>query len=292
MARQGSSHLVGGNLVKLTGNAAGTSWSAPTTIIDTAKDIRDVEVTTLSNGKVICSYTERTAGSEDFVPKVIISTDSGATWGSPITITHGFTGFGFITAKIVELPGGNLLAPIYGIDSGGVNGTDDYCRLSRSTDGGASWSAYSTIVAHGTSGKAWNEPNVVRRASGELVCTIRCEDGPNVYLARSNDSGATWGAPALAVAGGGRPSLHETPDANLALMHRASETGLAYAHWSFDGGTTWPFAVHLGGFTPFVYGSWVDLANGQLGALWAIEEFADNDTDADLHFTAFDYDAV
>lgn len=288
VARVGTNHLVGGNLVKFTGNATGSSWSAPTTIIDTAKDIRDTEVMTLASGDLICTYTERSEGLEDFVPKCMISTDDGATWGSPITITNGFTGYAFITAKIVELAGGDLLAPIYGINTGGVNGTDDYCRVSRSTDGGATWSNLATIVATGTNSEAWTEPQIALKASGDLVCMIRCEDGPNTYMSTSTDDGATWSAPVLVFPGGGRPSVMETADGALVVMNRAAGSGAPRARWSFDDGVTWSGAFAFGSPWAFVYGSWVTLLSGDLGALWSHED-GPTDMDANLMFDTFEY---
>lgn len=290
VVRSGTSHFLNGNLVKYTGNSTGSSWSGPTTVIDNSNDLRDVELVKLANDDLLCTYTERSniETAEDFVPKVIKSTDDGATWGSPVTITHGFTGWGFITSKIVELtPGGDLLAPIYGLDSGGVSGSTDYCRLSKSTDGGATWSAFSTIVASGTSSKAWSEPQVALRSNGDLVCAIRRDSGADTYLSTSTDDGATWSAPALIHDGGGRPSIIETPDDALMLVARTD----AYptdpiVRWSFDDGATWA-SFNLGAIWPFVYGSWIVLASGNVGLVWCVED--NSDFTADMYFDSFEY---
>lgn len=292
-SRQGTDHLAGGDLVKFTANAAGSSWSGPSDLIDTAKDIRDVECATLSDGRVVISYTERTAGLEDFVTKVMFSTDATATsWDSPVTVTNGFTGFSFATAKMVEDENGYLYLPMYGIDAGGVNGTDDYCRVSRSTTpGGSTFAAHSVIVASGTSGRAWNEPNIARLSTpGHYVCSIRADVGaPQTFLAWSTDYMATWSAPALAFNGGGRPSIIETSDGALMVAHR-NASGIGEVRWTFDQAVSWASAYTLPGTQPYVYGSWVVLSSGDIGLLWAIEE--GSDTDANLSFDVWEHIAA
>lgn len=291
MARQGSSHLVGGNLIEITGNAAGTTWSGVTTVIDTAKDIRDVEVTTLSDGTEICSYTEHTEGVEDYVPKVIIR-PLGGSWGSSITVTHGFTKYGFVTSKVVEGNDVNTLyLAVYGVDTGGASGVDDYCKVVRSTDKGATWAVLSTVVAHGYGGREWTEPTMCRRANGTYVVAMRSDTGGSgIHVVTSSDC-VTWTAPFWVFAGSGRPSIHETPEAALVIAYRQNAVSGSPpgARWCVGPLDAWSAPHDFGVSTPYVYGSWVDRLDGDLGLLWSIEEFADNDTDADLHVETFEY---
>lgn len=286
MSRQGTSHLSGGDLVRFLGNDDGSSWTGPVDIIDNSKDIRDAEVTTLASGDLICSYTDRTEATEDFAPHVILSTDEGATWGSPITVTNGFTAWAFITGKIVELGNGDLIAPLYGQDSGGGAGSD-YIRVSRSQDGGATWADLATVRATG-GGRAWSEPNITLLPSGDLICAIRADGStyPETYLSTSTDDGATWSAVTFVFLGGGRPSIHYTPDAALVIAHRDTQ-GYGEMRWSFDDGATWSAGSFLGISQPYVYGSWVDLISGDLGLVWGYEE--GSDTDGNLRFDAFTY---
>ena len=287
VARQGSSHLAGGDLVTLTANAAGTAWSGLSDLIDTAKDIRDAEIATLSDGRTVITYTERTAGDDDFVPRAIFSDAPGA----PVTIAHGFTGWAFVTGKIIEDDDGYLYVPLYGVDAGGVSGEDDYCRVSRSTTpGGATFAAHAVVVASGVGGRAWSEPNIAPLSTpGHYVCALRADVGaPQTYTATSTDGMATWAAPVLAVEGGGRPSIHRTPEGALLLAHRDT-AGRGEVRWSFDDAESWGWSVSLGILRPYVYGSWVTLASGDVGLLWAYEEHLDNDQDANLRFDVFTY---
>lgn len=286
VVRRGTDHDVDGNLVKFTSTDYGLTWSSETTIRDNTKDIRDPDLVTLANGNVVCTFTERTnsAAATDFIPYAMVSTDGGATWGSPVVITSGFSGWGFISARVLELANGDLLAPLYGND-----GTTDYCRVSKSTDGGATWTALSTVVAAGTSSRVWDEPYLTRDGS-TIYCAIRSDTSTaGIYIATSADSGATWSAPVRQFDGSGRPSIFHTADDGLAILYRhtSPSSGRTAARFSFDDATTWSSPYLLNSTKWMTYGSWTDLLPHQIGCVWCVEL---NSVSAAALFDTFTFD--
>lgn len=108
--------------------------------------------------------------------------------------------------RIVELPGGDLLTTIYGLQKGD-NTPSGYTQtmmktrvmLFRSKDKGRSWDYISTVAADPSVGtEGFTEPVIVRIAHGRharrLICLMRT--GHELYQAFSDDEGATWSKPA------------------------------------------------------------------------------------------------
>lgn len=266
----------------------GVTWSAETVLINTGKDIRDVEVTRLANDDLICTYTERSSGvgADDFTPYIIKSTDDGATWGSPVHVATSFTHAtfdGFVTAKVIELANGDLLAALYGLDAGGVDGTNNYCRLSKSTDAGATWADFGTIVAAGTSSRVWQEPVLLLRPNGDIYCTLRSDTEPQgIFLTVSTDDGSSWSAPTRLFDGSGRPTIFEDATGVLWICYRRQQSanGTCAVRSSADDGVTWSKPYDVDG-SLFGYGGFVSVPTG-LGLLYSRELSAG--ATADLKF--------
>lgn len=284
VVRDGTTHLAGGSLVKFTSTDDGITWSAPTEVRNNSKDIRDCDLATLANGDVILTFTERTDSefATDFIPYAMKSTDDGVTWGSAVAITNGFSGWSFISARVLELGNGDLLAPLYGND-----GTTDYCRVSKSTDGGATWSALSTIVAAGVSSRVWHEPYLTRDGT-TIYCAIRSDTATGgIYLCTSTDGGATWSAPVRQFDGSGRPAIFHTQNDDLAIMYRELSSLVTAARFSFDDAASWTSPFMFNSSAEMLYGSWVDLPGNVIGAVWAVEQHSSR---GDVLFDTFTYD--
>lgn len=192
----------------------GLSWSEPRVIVDTLLDDRDPALTRLSSGDLLLSYFRIDWNATPWeVPgvEVIRSTDGGRTWTDPVQIDstmrarsavswRGYrTGHIASHAPILELPGGDLLAPIYGVPGGGSTYVGSVVR---SADGGRSWSVADEVIL----GKGYVEPVLTLLPGGQLTALLRTDDGSpglagparsdvRVRLTRSDDDGHTWSVP-------------------------------------------------------------------------------------------------
>ena len=112
----------------------------------------------------------------------------------------------FDKGKIVALPGGDLLATLYG----NMEGDREYrTMIVRSADRGRSWRYLSSVAAHpedpdpqlvgGFCG--YCEPSLALLGNGQLLCVMRTQGAeiPNeyrpIYASWSNDLGETWTTP-------------------------------------------------------------------------------------------------
>lgn len=282
--RQGTDHAstFDGVLRKRISTDDGATWGSATTIHDPTDDARDPALARLSNDDLLLSFFEWD-GATARTPYVMISTDDGATWGSKVAITNSFSDYAFISAPVIELDNGDLLAPLYGQDTGD---SFDSARVSRSTDGGATWAHLADIVDGPTFGRHMQEPNLVLLDDGTVLAMLRSDGSPNrIYTSRSTDSGATWSTPVVAFDGSGRPAVHQRGSDGVVLCaYRASGDDCRFRA-SYDNGITW--RGHDGDFTggstlDYMYAQWVALPSGQAAVVYSLEASA---TDADLYFS-------
>jgi Neuraminidase (sialidase) len=198
--REGEGHLRGtGRIMTVGSRDGGQTWSPPVTAVDGPHDDRDPKLARLSDGMVLLSYfvIDWTTEPRHTVRGTYVrrSTDDGVTWSEPVRIVSRLdrdgTGEAATHGPIVELPGGDLLAPIYGARPAG---TRHEATVVRSRDGGRSWQAETEVTLGAASGISFQEPNLVILAGGEIVALIRTTAG-RAYLCRSSDGGRTWSTP-------------------------------------------------------------------------------------------------
>ncbi|GAA2627664.1 sialidase family protein [Paractinoplanes durhamensis] len=190
--REGAGHISHeGRIAVVASDDDGRTWSEPQVVVDGPHDDRDPKLAVLADGTILLSYfvLEWTSEREhkNHGVQVRRSTDEGRTWGDPVLVgslwwaSHG---------AAVELPGGDLLLPVYNRPPG-----ERWHRavVVRSTDGGHTWPASSEVaLATGTTFH-FQEPTLTV-LDGQLVALIRTTV-ETAYLARSFDDGRTWTAP-------------------------------------------------------------------------------------------------
>lgn len=184
----------------------GFLWTEAYQIHDTTSptilDIRDSNLTQLSNGDVLINYFTADALTGYGNVQVRRSTDGGHTFGAPTTLgPFGYDLFEACSAPIIEDPlnPGVLYCPIYCQNTGGFSDAG----YSKSTDNGATWGSF-VVVCDGTADSAqYYEPGFVFLTAtfgpftaGTILGLVR--DGTNFVMrlitAAANGTGWTLNA--------------------------------------------------------------------------------------------------
>lgn len=199
-----------GDIKIVTSTDGGVNWTAPRVIEDGVfgtnhYDARDPKIARLSDGTLLVSFfvTEWLAGggSRQHGTHVIRSTDDGATWSAPVEVDSAMDpdagGWNAGHGAPVELPGGDVLIPLYGAISGDPTSR---ATVVRSTDGGRTFARSTEVTLGSGGGVNFQEPNLSVLPDGSLVCLIRMAEGSAgipARLTRSTDGGYTWTTPVI-----------------------------------------------------------------------------------------------
>jgi hypothetical protein len=204
--REGAGHVRSvGRILAVASDDDGRTWSDPWVVVDTLLDDRDPMLTQLSNGDVLLMYFRidwsRTPWDVPGV-QVVRSTDDGATFGEAVEVRSAMqkrtarrwhryrSGHIASHGRILELPGGDLLAPVYGIFA---EDAEHSASVVRSTDGGLTWPKRNEVIVGRKPGTYYLEPVLTLLPDGQVVALLRTEEAAE--LARSDDGGLTWSDP-------------------------------------------------------------------------------------------------
>ncbi len=193
--REGAGHVSHEGRIRLTiSGDEGRTWSAPAVAVDGPYDDRDPKLAALADGTVLLSYfTLDWSTARDFTVRGVYvrrSGDGGHTWADPVAVGTALRGPASHGAA-AELPGGELLLPLYGLAK---SGGGSVASVVRSTDGGRTWPAATETVFAAVEGVAFQEPTLTVLPGGALAALVRTT-GAHAWLARSPDGGRTWTPP-------------------------------------------------------------------------------------------------
>ena len=214
VAREGAGHTgQDGRLLMMTSDDGGSTWSAPEVVFDSPYDDRDPMITQLSSGRLLLSWFQNdysVTPPEPMGTFVAHSDDGGETWSAPVAVQSMLSGESDIVdtyelgwnashGQVKELPGGDLIIPLYGTVP------DDKWQKAtvvRSTDGGQTWSASTESLVASATGTHYQEPVLTVLPGGVVHALLRIGTSASTMGAVhsqeswSRDGGRTWSAPA------------------------------------------------------------------------------------------------
>lgn len=202
--RGGAGHLgIKGWLDIVFSSDEGKTWTKPATVVDSPVDDRNPALGQAKDGTLVAGYL-RLAKYDDkgqYNPKldkeadvwVTRSHDGGKTWSVSTQIDTAEIGWGSPYGRILTMPDGAMLMPVYGgpLRKPREKAPDtDNSYLYRSSDHGKTWQRFATPGP-----SRFNETALVRRASGKLLAAMRSRAGGEVWLADGSEDGKTWSEP-------------------------------------------------------------------------------------------------
>jgi len=253
--RTGATHVgVTGTLAVATSDDGGKSWSDPVQIAPRWEDNRNPAFGVNANGELIAAfwkavlhnYREDEGGNLLYdgeakeawatVPGLyyVKSADGGKTWGDARSYRSELLTLASPYGRIISLPDGTLLMPVYGTPRQPIEGARDLSIVLRSTDGGDTWGD-ETMVAAG-----YNETSFVQLSGGRLLAAARSESG-HVSILFSDDLGRTWSDPVQVTRDGEHPAdltVLQSGRVLLTFGRRIRPMGCGLL-LSDDGGQTW-----------------------------------------------------
>ncbi|MSP13215.1 MAG: exo-alpha-sialidase [Chloroflexi bacterium] len=255
--RDGSEHIsADGKLVTVRSRDGGKTWGEYQVLRETPyTDEREINLTQLRNGTLLVSvYADDSYDGEDRYTLPLVnpgyrgrphgiyvgrSTDNGQTWTFPETAMDPspFKRVD-VSEKIIELPNGRLLMPVYGNPQ--VGSRDTVSSVYASDDQGHHWRYLSTIAT--VPGHSPCEPAMVLTRTGRLIVMNRTQKSGGHIQCNSDDSGQTWSTPVHTnVPGLNHPCvMQELPSGDILCIYgtRQDPAGL-YAVASHDNGASW-----------------------------------------------------
>lgn len=206
--RMGAGHLgLAGRLDVVRSDDGGLTWSAPVTIADSDADDRNPAFG-YQDGTLVCAiHVQRNyddAGNLGAFGKpldthITRSHDGGLTWEEPFGLGYAPLNGSSPYGKMVALPDGTLLMPIYTwVDASSSEPQVFGSHILRSRDGGATWGDASLIAGSPGDERGFNETSLALLPDGKLLAALRTgfRGVPaHVWLSISDDLGYTWAEP-------------------------------------------------------------------------------------------------
>jgi len=198
--RAGAGHVgIMGRLDAVRSLDGGRTWSAPTVIVDSEVDDRNPALGQAPDGTVVLAYHAQGSYNEDgswasdlrrVQMRITRSHNGGETWEEAQPLNYTSMERGSAYGRIINLPDGTMLLPIYGSRIEETEATGDRAYILRSHDNGQTWDE-PALIAEG-----YNETALLLLPNGDLIAAIRSGDQRALLsMFRSSDGGRTWGDP-------------------------------------------------------------------------------------------------
>jgi Neuraminidase (sialidase) len=252
----------------------GKTWSAPAPLnVNAAQDYGNdwaVTIDSDADGRWVAAWSssdslgDRIGGDSDiFVSR---SRDNGSTWSYPAPLNaNAVYDTGFDTSPFVASDGEDLWLTVWssGESFGGRLGIERDILVSRSTDGGASWSDPAPLNQNAETDDSsdWS-PRIATNGKGVWVAVWSSADtlggsigfDSDMLLARSDDNGVTWSRPIpvdphaeLDAQEDASPSIVTDGEGNWMAAWHSFSNSFGYGHsdsdvvvtFSQDEGRTW-----------------------------------------------------
>jgi len=223
----------------------GRTWTLSNIVPATDRwDNRGSSAGQMRDGSIVVAYWENTQyRGEAFDPSVggvfpyfVRSADGGNTWSAKRPLQVAPLGSAVLYGRIITLPDGTALMPIYGSMP-----EEDICwsALLRSRDDGRTWADLSLIA------KGFNETSLLRMPDGRLLAFMRHDlvREARVWCAESPDEGRSWSTPMQLTAPMQHPAdacLLESGRILLTYGNRIWTLAVG-AMLSDDGGRSWDY---------------------------------------------------
>ncbi len=188
----------------------GRTWEAPAVIVDTEVDDRNPALGQALDGTVVLAYHTQGSYNQDgsWAPqlrrvqmRVTWSQDGGRTWEDSEPLNFGAMEKHSAYGRIVTLPDGTMLLPIYGGNIESEDETGSYAYILRSDDSGRTWDRPSLIA------EGYNETALLLLPEGDLLAAMRSGDREGLLgVCRSTDGGASWDEPTEVTEGREHPA--------------------------------------------------------------------------------------
>ncbi len=216
----------------------GQTWTAPVTLVASGAasfGVGPCAIATGGPGQAAIVYR----GNESLDPYVITTSNSGATWTTPVRIDGGVpAGSAPIGHERIAMDGTGRIFAVYGQD----RGSGDTTYYTRSTNGGTTFAAEQALAlpAHTSSEK----PEVRVATDGNVLIALWDSAGTNhVYVMRSTDQGQTYlNVMDHALAGDNvviEPQFEGDPATGVTFVHWVRSSNTLVVARSADSGATW-----------------------------------------------------